>query len=232
MSPILKRLRPKPHWTPKYVYDRISLELWQRTHPNSPWLTRESITLIKHRLTPHSVGFEWGSGRSTVWFAAQVAKLTSVEHDPAWTKTVQARLNSLGLMDRVTYHLCPDGQNESPNTDYVQVIHQAGDASLDFCLVDGVCRPWCALASLAKIKPGGLLIIDNANWFLPAPKPTSAPNSIGNHHEVSEPWRIFQAATALWHSVWTSDGVTCTLLLTAPHAAPDNAGRGSYLRHS
>jgi predicted O-methyltransferase YrrM len=38
------------------------------------------------------------------------------------------------------------------------------DASLDFVVVDGWYRPVCARAALSKLKPGGLLLIDNTDW--------------------------------------------------------------------
>ena len=38
------------------------------------------------------------------------------------------------------------------------------DASLDLFVVDGWYRLICARAALPKLKPGGLLLIDNTDW--------------------------------------------------------------------
>jgi putative heme iron utilization protein len=49
-------------------------------HPNWPWLTKEAILLLERLLRPDDIGLEFGSGRSTIWFAERVEKLISIEH--------------------------------------------------------------------------------------------------------------------------------------------------------
>ncbi len=73
---------------------------------------------------PEDVGLEWGSGRSTVWFAKRVAEITSVEHDPKWASIVRKRLCVANLETRVSYRFCPDGANEQPTSEYVMVVAQ------------------------------------------------------------------------------------------------------------
>ncbi len=36
--------------------------------------------------------FEWGSGASTVWYAARARLVTAVEHDPGWHEVITAML--------------------------------------------------------------------------------------------------------------------------------------------
>jgi hypothetical protein len=43
-------------------------------------------------------------------------------------------------------------------------IEAVPDASLDFVVVDGWYRPVCTRAALSKLKPGGILLIDNTDW--------------------------------------------------------------------
>jgi predicted O-methyltransferase YrrM len=69
----------------------------ERRHPDSPWLTSEAVVFLERSLEPDRVGFEWGSGRSTVWFARWVRRLISVEHDPLWYEQVRKRLDEEGL---------------------------------------------------------------------------------------------------------------------------------------
>ena len=60
------------------------------------------------------------------------------------------------------------------NPAYVQVVKRFEKNSLDFVLVDGMYRD--AYANwFVRIRPGGLLIIDNANWYLPSN--SGSPNS-------------------------------------------------------
>jgi hypothetical protein len=73
------RGRAARHWTRRYVRDRARQALYQRTHPDAPWLTPEAIRLVDSMVRPA----EFGSGRSTLWLVRQCAHLISVEHDEA-----------------------------------------------------------------------------------------------------------------------------------------------------
>ena len=55
------------------------------------------IAVLDSWLCAGDTGLEFGSGRSTRWFAARVGALTSIEHDAAW----HARVAS-SLVDRLT----------------------------------------------------------------------------------------------------------------------------------
>jgi hypothetical protein len=74
------------------VLDRVRLLAHERRHPDAPWLTIEAVAFLEHRLACDGVGFEWGSGRSTVWLARRVRRLTSIEHDPTWFEKIRRRL--------------------------------------------------------------------------------------------------------------------------------------------
>ena len=77
-------MRSFRHWTPRYILNRLHLFLIEKRHPDWPWLTAASIQILSSWLRPTDIGFEWGSGRSTLWFARRIRKLISVEHDPKW----------------------------------------------------------------------------------------------------------------------------------------------------
>jgi predicted O-methyltransferase YrrM len=51
---------------------------------------------------------------------------------------------------------------------YINAITSIEDNSLDFVLVDGKQRAQCALASLMKLRPGGILIVDDVHRYFPA----------------------------------------------------------------
>jgi predicted O-methyltransferase YrrM len=99
--------------------------------------------------------------------------------------------------------------------DYVAVTDQIADNSLDFALVDGMGRDKCALRLRQKLKPGGILILDNANWFLPCS--TRSPASINiKSSAATDDWIRFNESVAKWRSIWTTNGVWDTALWVKP----------------
>lgn len=94
------------HWTPRYVVNRIALGNYQRTHPEAPWLTPAAIALLERMLLPTDRGLEFGSGRSTLWFARRIGRLISVEDDPAWHDRISRQLKELSL-GNVDYLFAP-----------------------------------------------------------------------------------------------------------------------------
>ncbi|MCK5642361.1 MAG: hypothetical protein KAJ19_16255 [Gammaproteobacteria bacterium] len=62
---------------PRCLYALLRRQIWIRMHPDVPWLTRQAVEILEDWLKPGYVGLEWGSGRSTLWFARRVSHLTS-----------------------------------------------------------------------------------------------------------------------------------------------------------
>ena len=82
---------------PRYFYARVAVMIDQALHPADPWLTRTAVDEISRYLQPTMRGFEWGSGRSTLWFARRLQQLVSVEHDPDWHANVTKQIAAAGL---------------------------------------------------------------------------------------------------------------------------------------
>lgn len=204
------------HWTPKYLYNRFKLFLYEIKHRDHPWLTQQANTILSSCLAKTDVGLEWGSGRSTIWFAKRVAHLTSVEHDPRWYERVKKKLAECNITNTKLYHYKATSKREDiENSPYAEVADNFPDNSLDFALVDGVFRSECALRALRKIKPGGLLIIDNINWYLPST--SSAPNSRTEQNgSASQRWGHLAELLKEWRCIWTSNGVTDTAIWVKP----------------
>ena len=152
------------HWTMRYLMARTKLWFYEKRYPARPWMTSQAVEFLSLWLKPTDVGFEWGSGRSTLWFAKRVQRLTSVEHDRRWHTIVQRQLQNQGIQN-VSYHLI-ELENDTYPEQYVHAIDAVGDAQLDFVIVDGRLRGECALAALGKLRPGGILLIDNAERYL------------------------------------------------------------------
>jgi predicted O-methyltransferase YrrM len=213
------RSRRVRHLTPRYVYNRTRQLAYQRAHPREPWLTPAATGLLRSLLRPCDQGAEFGSGRSTVWLAERVAALTSVEHDEAWYRAVSAMLAARGL-GNVEYILAPLDQPADHGGDsaYARAALAFRDASIDFALIDGHYRDYAAKFILPKVKPGGLLIIDNANWYLPcrSRSPNSRARALGPATPV---WLDVADELAGWRSIWTSSGVWDTAIFVRPGGA-------------
>jgi hypothetical protein len=61
---------------------------YEVAHPEEPWISQGAVRFLDANLDRAGAGIEWGSGRSTTWFVARLARLTSVEYDPGWAETV------------------------------------------------------------------------------------------------------------------------------------------------
>ena len=75
-------------WTPKYALNRIKLALRQQLNRDEPWLTSNAVSFLSCYICSSDVGLEWGSGRSTIWFAKKVKQLTSIETNEVWFNSV------------------------------------------------------------------------------------------------------------------------------------------------
>lgn len=205
--------RPVRHLTPRYIMNRSSLRWHERSHPAEPWLTPDAVRILHTALRPEDIGLEWGSGRSTLWLAGHLGHLTSVEHDPHWHEKVARQLREANA-ENVTYELRPT--TGDADSQYVAIVSGFEDASLDFALVDGALRDHCTAAVLPKIAAGGLLCIDNANWFFD--HPTRSPTSRTGRGALTESWGDCWDVLTRWRMIWTTSGVTDTAIWLRPGA--------------
>ena len=198
------------HITPRYIKDRLLVILDERKNPKNPWITAHATRLLQGLLKPTDIGVEFGSGRSTAWFANRLQQLTSVESNPEWYAIVKQQLAETGLNAKVDYRLCTD------DGDYARQALTFTDASIHFCLVDGVARDHCALNMVPKMKTGGLLVLDNANLYLPNDE-THSPNSRRMRNgAASEIWAEFEKSVSGWRRIWTTNGVSDTTIWIKP----------------
>jgi len=144
-----------------------------------PWLVADSVRWLLGFLRPNMTGFEWGSGRSTLFFARHSARLVSVEHKAKWFRRVSANLAERGLHNAECLFRPPDPQAR-PSPMRPAILAELGfrpkpelaayaDAILDYppdCFdyvcVDGRARIECAVNALDRLKPCGALILDNS----------------------------------------------------------------------
>ena len=199
----------------------------KKRNPEMPWLTKNMNQILDSWLLPNDNGIEWGSGRSTTWFANRVSHMISIEHDPAWAAKVAVMLENNGLVSKVDFYDSPiviKGEYIDATTsygeladDYVNIVKSCSDESLDFALVDGVERDRCALSCVDKIKSGGIIIVDNVQWYLPNKINSTALNCrTVEDGFATEAWEKFWEKVKSWRYVWTTDGVSDTAFWIKP----------------
>ena len=83
----------KNHWTINYALNKLIRLIFDFFHKDYPWITRQSTKFIEENIGVDTVGYEWGSGRSTLWFAKKTKYLYSIEHDRDWFNQVSQKIS-------------------------------------------------------------------------------------------------------------------------------------------
>lgn len=112
-----------------------------------PWYTYACTRFLDGRLHEGLRVFEFGAGNSTLWYAARVGEVISVECDRRWATEAAAAENVTIVEPRVA-------------GDYANEILRHGLFHL--VAIDGVERQACARAALGALHPDGVLLWDNA----------------------------------------------------------------------
>lgn len=200
----------KKHWTPRYIFNRTKNYFFEKSNQHLPWLTPDSIELLNNLIKKTDVGIEFGSGRSTIWFASKCKFLTSVEDHKGWYDKVKEILDTRDI-NNVEYlyeESLVEPVTESP---YYKVINTIKDNTLDFVIIDGKHRGYLSLAAIHKLKAGGLLIVDDIERCVPYK--TFAPHSIyGQPEKFLKEWIQFVDEIEPWRKIMTSNGVSDTII--------------------
>lgn len=214
----------RPHWTPTYIADKLAMKRWEKANSDKPWLVRAAVEAMTDLVRPGDTVVEFGSGRSTAWFSRCVGgrgKIISVEDYRPWYEKVAKEIAGAGLTN-VEYLFVGQTPEEylAPVTAAVERI----GGEIDVALVDGFKhRDHAALWSLDRVRAGGLVIVDNINWYLP--HATRTPASVGaTGKPATELWAAFAERTREWRRAWFSSGVSDTAIFLAPrdHAASES----------
>jgi predicted O-methyltransferase YrrM len=227
-----EEMRSLKHWTPRYLYDRARNIVSNRLHREWPWLTPAAVRFLDLWLRPSDEVFEWGAGRSTLWLARRVHSITSLETNVEWFARLRSILERerLSNVDLKFFSPVPDRDDAGA---YVSSLAEA-HGPFDLIIVDGLYRDQCALSATGQIKPGGLLLVDNINWYLPSG--SGSPASRQQQDGPASPlWADFTGKVRAWRQIWTSNGVTDTAIWVKPsqayqghpaaHEAVPNGGR-------
>ncbi|MEO7318002.1 MAG: hypothetical protein ABIZ56_03325 [Chthoniobacteraceae bacterium] len=148
-----------------------------------PWMTYAAAEFLSGWLKKDMSVFEWGSGGSTIFFARHAKQVTAIEHEEAWAVQVRAAIADRIIINAQVEHLPPEPDAAAAGLDaadpsvfasggepfrgqsfqrYVTSIDSFPDASFDLVVVDGRARPSCLKRGMTKVKPAGMLLLDNA----------------------------------------------------------------------
>jgi hypothetical protein len=118
-----------------------------------PWYTYPALEFIRQLDFRERTVFEYGSGNSTLFWSAIAKQVVSVEHELEWF----TRMRTLAPPNcRMVFEDTADR--------YVDAIRSAG-TRFDVVVVDGQSRLRCAEAAADCLADGGLIILDNSDWF-------------------------------------------------------------------
>jgi len=162
--------------------------------PDEPWLTADAVSAVAEFLKPEHEAVEFGAARSTLWLARRCCRLVSVEHNAAWHAKVTSWLDAAQITN-------VDLQLRVDRTDYKRAIDDV--SIVDFALIDGKRRAACAVFAAQKLRPGAMLVLDDADRY-----PTTA----------SEMWARFHEMVADWPKGQHEDRVTRADIWLAPQS--------------
>lgn len=127
----------------------------------TPWLTESAIDFLTNFLEkkPDAKILEFGAGASTIWFTQKSICLVSIEHDPTYYELVSQAIKEINGGNSTTLQLVP--------RPYYTICDAYPDNFFDLVLIDGRDRSRCLLQAKRLVKPGGIIMLDNAerSWY-------------------------------------------------------------------
>jgi predicted O-methyltransferase YrrM len=113
-----------------------------------PWFNYSFLYFIEPRLKKEFSVFEYGCGNSSLWFAARVKSILSIEHNKTWFETISQSLPS----NAKVYF--------KEESDYAKSINEFA-TFFDIIIIDGIDRNNCIVFAMNKLKEDGVVIFDN-----------------------------------------------------------------------
>jgi hypothetical protein len=123
-----------------------------------PWYTFPATEFLTQLDFSAKAVFEYGCGNSTLFWSRRARRVVSVEHEREWSE----------YMRRSVPQNC-DVVFEPVPSEYVAAVHR-GNERYDVIVIDGQSRLRCAAEAISRLNPGGIVILDNSDWFPEASK--------------------------------------------------------------
>jgi hypothetical protein len=145
-----------------------------------PWITFSAIEWLGDNLKQNMIVFEWGSGGSTFFLSQKVKRIVSVEHNKEWYIKVKNRIKEENIFNCTYVLITPDFPNRNIELDqinyktkaenlshlnfesYCKIIDSYDNELFDLIIIDGRARNSCIFHSIAKLRRGGYLLLDNS----------------------------------------------------------------------
>jgi hypothetical protein len=164
-----------------------------------PWMTYAGQELLAEAVGPDSCVCEYGAGGSTLFLLERAGEVVTVESDGAWAERVGAAVaddrRRRWALEVAPPEVDPAGRGTDPADPggyvsaspaflgftfraYAAAIDRFADEAFDVVVVGGRARPSCLRHALAKVRRGGLLVLDHAerSWYQPALALAGAPD--------------------------------------------------------
>jgi hypothetical protein len=162
---------------------KLKYKTFRKKHYPSPWLTPGSILFFEEWLTKDMKGAEYGSGISTLFFAKRSKQVVSIEHYKPWHDKVVDLFQEENITNVDYKFISPEEElRETYDTSvfeqfdlmqysdfilwkyapYYSALNSFSDSYFDYIIVDGRARPECVFHAIAKLKQGGLMVLDNS----------------------------------------------------------------------
>ncbi len=116
-----------------------------------PWYTYPAIEFVKQLDFSNRDIFEYGAGYSSLFYAARCRRITSVEDNRRWFETIRPRAPA---NCEILWAATPEAYGGA----ILQYPH-----AFDVVIIDGSYREQCCVPALQKLKPGGMIILDNSD---------------------------------------------------------------------
>ena len=124
-----------------------------------PWYTYSSIHFLSAKLAlldEHDSSkpkiFEFGSGKSTLWWSSRAALVVSVEDNVEWHSYVTQNKPA-----NVSYEFANSRES------YIEVFLKQ-ESKFDLIVIDGSHRTDCIVNCFGKLSDKGIVIVDNSDW--------------------------------------------------------------------
>ena len=165
LSPILRRWFPQCCDAAGIARILLQRQGWWRSRRTGrpedaqgrplPWMTYPMLAWLDQLDFTQARIFEYGAGWSTLYWARQAREIAAVEGRAAWVEELRPRLPANATLY---------GPLDGP--EYVQAARPG--APWNVIVIDGQHRLDCARAAADLLQPGGMIILDNSDWFVEA----------------------------------------------------------------
>lgn len=118
-----------------------------------PWYTYPAIEYLKQFDMRDKTIFEFGSGNSSLFWAQRAKEIISVEDNLKWYEIVCS--NKLENQEIIL---------EEQKEGYISHILTLND-QFDLIVIDGKHRYDCSKNAVKCLRDGGMIILDNSDWF-------------------------------------------------------------------